>query len=369
MLGSYITPNMFAGYLKTAFLAGRVEGVFNPYASQSGLQGTIFGVMNLLFEKASLNTYLRWTIFRAANAAFFVAMMLFLSLWIWRRIGVLGAVAAFSCTIFSTYSTMTMPNLYWVTWTMLLPMVLSAAACDWLKKCGRRPAVWVTLVGISVLGRCMCGFEFVSVVMVATELPVVLEWLMAESKDRRAWFRLAVWMGIAQLAAFALAVVIWILQVYWMSGDWQMVRDAVLHTIAKRTGLFPKWAGENAAELESLKVSKLKVLLMYLPQKIFLDQFTILQIITIAAASFIPPALLGWKRSERRLELMRQAKFTGVALFSLAAPLSWHILASGHSWIHTHVNVFLWLIPAVPLLLAAAGGNLQLLAKIIRDRI
>ena len=368
LLGTYTTPDSFAGYLKVAFLDGQIEGEFHPYTSQSGLQGTLFGAIDLLFEKAMLDTYLRWTIFRAINAVLFVAMMLFLGLWLWRKTGILGALAAFSCSFLSTYSTMTMSNLYWVTWTMLLPMVLSAAVCEWVKEGKRRTIAAVSLVGVSVLIRCMCGFEFISVVMVAAELPIVLEWLLAEPRERKSWFLLAVWVGLAQLAAFALAIMIWVVQLCLESDDRRSAVSVVVQTIAKRTGLFSQSVAENPVVLESLQASKYQVLQQYLPQKLFLDLLTIKQILSIAVVSFLPLIPFGIRDKKRVPNIVSQAKFTGLAIFSLSAPMSWFILASGHSWLHTHVNVFLWLIPSVPLLLAAAGGNVQLLIKNIRGR-
>ena len=50
-------------------------------------------------------------------------------------------------------------------------------------------------------------------------------------------------------------------------------------------------------------------------------------------------------------------------LFSALAPISWFFLASGHAYIHTHIDHLLWLFPFVPICLAYIGKNVVEIMK------
>jgi len=52
-----------------------------------------------------------------------------------------------------------------------------------------------------------------------------------------------------------------------------------------------------------------------------------------------------------------------VTWFSILAPLSWFVLAKGHSFIHTHLNHILWYIPFLLLGFAYVGFVFELLFR------
>lgn len=61
------------GYLRDCFREGEIpQGEWNSYTHQSGLQGTLFGFVNLIFESFSLGGKIRWAALRFGNSVLYV---------------------------------------------------------------------------------------------------------------------------------------------------------------------------------------------------------------------------------------------------------------------------------------------------------
>ena len=364
-LGRYF-PMGESGYMKESFLQGAVEGEWKSYTHQSGLQGTLYGVANLILKVFVPQTNIRWAVLRFVNSVLYIAGMLLLCRWIWQKTGFAAALTGFSCVLLAGISTETMPNLYWVTWTLLLPFLVSTAVCGWVER-DRKHTVWdAAFIGGAVLLRCLCGFEFISGVMIAAELPVFFELLCAEKEHRIFWFRWALLVAAFQLAAFALSFGIWLVQDLLYFQDWALVKEDILATIAKRTGAFSEWIPDNEAYIESLEDPRLNVLKWYLNEKLYLNMLSILDLMKWALVSYIPLLLHGIYKKKASRELIRQGRWLIFAFASVLGPASWYVLASGHSSIHKLVNGVLWLFPTLPLLLAAVGGNIAAADAVLR---
>lgn len=364
-LGRYL-PKGESGYMKEVFLQGAAEGEWNAYTHQSGLQGTLYGMANLILKAFVPQTNIRWAMLRFANSVLYIAGMLLLCRWIWKKTGFAAALAGFSCVLLVEYSTKTMPNLYWVTWTLLLPFLVATAVCGWVRRDKKHAVLGAALIGGAVLLRCLCGFEFISGVMIAAELPVLFELLCAEKEQRIFWFKWALMVAAFQLAAFALSFGIWLIQDFFYLQDWALVKEDILATIAKRTGAFSEWVPDNEAYIKSLEDPRLNVLKWYLEEKQYLNMLSILDLMKWTLISYIPLLIHGVYKKKASQELIRQGRWLIFAFASVLGPASWYVLASGHSSIHKIVNGVLWLFPTLPLLLAAIGGNIAAADAVLR---
>lgn len=360
----YYAPQKESGYLEQAFLNGEVEGDYEEYTHQTGLQGTAFGIINRLLQPLSPQS--RMNILKFGNSVLLVFGMLLVCIWLGKRMGITAGVLAFSSVLLCRYSTMAMPNLYWVIWTILLPMLAAIAVCEMTKSRERLSAVGIILVGIAAFIRFLCGFEYTSTVMVAAEIPVLLEWTFAEKKNRGLWVRLGLWLAVSQLSAFMAAMVIWILQDFWLLKDWNLVIQDILSTIAKRTGAFSQWMPEEDVFEQSLQVGKIQVVGRYLTEAVYMGKVSITGLVVCAAVSLLPVVIWEKMRKNSYVLTVRQLKYFALAAVSCLAPVSWYVLASGHSWIHIYVNMLLWLFPALPMLLGVIGNNIAVLERIER---
>lgn len=355
------------GELRQQFLQERPpEGEFIPYKHQSGLQGTAFGWVNKLLKPFVHSPERRQKLLWFGNSVLFIVCMISLSIWIYREMGFLPACFSFSAVFLSQCSTMTMANLYWVSWTMLLPILAAAAACERYQKEQKFPWGWVVVVSAAVLLRCLCGFEFVSTVMVASEIPVLFKLIKAEKSERKRWCQLAVWIGAGEMAAFAVAMGLWVGQEAFYWGNWSALYHDILETIAKRTGFLKHQVDIAPVYQESLQANRFQVVWEYFTIKVFMLKYSIIQLWEAGAVSTLIVTALAYHNKNKTAVVSCMRNFF-LAIVSSLAPISWYYLASAHSYIHTNINSILWLFPCLPLVLALIGANLALIDSILGE--
>lgn len=281
--------------------------------------------------------------------------------------GFWASVFSFTTVLFSQWATISMSNLYWVTWTLILPMILTSYACEvYEKKDGKIVYAWFAIIGGSVLLRAMCGFEFISSVMVASEIPVFCKFLKAKKQDRKRWVKLAFWIGLSEIIAFVLAMIIWMIQELLYYGNWYDLWKDIFTTVAKRTGFLQKRVDIAASYQESLQAGRLDVVQEYLNIEIFFNKYSILWFLKWGMlSSILVGGLAFWKKKyETVFSCLRDLLLVTI---SCLAPISWYFLASAHSYIHTHINPLLWLFPCLPLALALIGANLARIDSILGE--
>lgn len=211
--------------------------------------------------------------------------------------------------------------------------------------------------------RFMSGFEFVSTVMIAAELPAAY-YLISDRKNWRKWFWFCVKVAAVLFGAFVFCILVWMIQnLILFSGTGGGIQN-MLTVIAKRTGLF--YSGDVAQQIndwsplyqQSLTAPKLQVLSNFLKSTThFCGSFTLSR--TIAALVIMLAVTwsilfgIGRLLGKNFLHPMRRnLPFCGMLGIALLAPLSWFFLASGHSYIHFAIIEFLWLFPVLPLMIA-----------------
>ena len=140
------------------------------------------------------------------------------------------------------------------------------------------------------------------------------------------------------------------------------IRTIFVEDIARRTyGDASAFSGETA---ESLRASPFDVLKIYLfeypgkrtmlvPGKAFL---------AMMAFTFVGVAL----RLALRERLARRDAWMLVVFF--AVPVSWFVLAKGHSYTQTHINFVLWFIGFMPALIYVTLSTVVVGARMVIDR-
>ena len=364
-LGKYVPEGQY-GYLRESFLRGNAEGQWSAYTHQTGLQGTLYGALNLVLKMVVSSAKVRWAALRFGNSALCVAAMLLMAGWIRKKAGLAAAAAGFSCVFLVPYSLMSLPNLYWATWTLAVPFVVSATECEWISREQKHLIAGAALIGAATFLRCLCGFEFISSVMIAAELPVLWELLCAEKHRRGFWLRGAFLVAAFQLAAFGLSFGLWMIQDFLYLRDWTLVKADVLATIAKRTGAFAEWMPADEAYAASLQVPRLKILTWYFSEAIYAKVFPVAGLMLLAVFSYILLQACERIFKKKSAKTARMGRWLIFALASTAGPASWFLLASGHSFIHRTINEVMWLFPTLPLLLAAIAGNVAALVSMLR---
>lgn len=239
---------------------------------------------------------------------------------------------------------------------MLLPMTITACWCS--ESLDAKSTKYLVFLGVAFLFRFMCGFEFVSTVMLCSEVPVVYSYIRDFSipEKRRKYFRIAVAVGTIAILMFIFALGIWFLQLYLCDG-WHSALGKIFETIAKRTGVFEDRAEIQEIFKESLEINRFQVVAMYLQSEKMWGIFGIKELVLVEVVLKVICCL----KNRDSLCSVPQELFE--LLFSALAPISWFFLASGHAYIHTHIDHLLWLFPFVPICLAYIGKNVVEIMK------
>lgn len=330
--------------------------IFWTYTHQSGIQGTVAGVINLVLCALKLAPQQRLAVLSFLNVWLFCLLFAAIVFWIYREMGLVAAALCCGGTLFSPWTLCSIGNLYWVMWLYLLPLALGFWLCRTHEQRDRLPRWAYAAIAASVFFRFLCGFEFTSSVLICMEIPVVYycvkHW--GDAAQRKKWLRAALWLGVCGLAAFVGAMLVLCVQSVMHWGGFARALEEILRTVSVRTGAFGSMFDAPGVYGESLAVPISEILRSYLGEYTVTGGLTMRALLCVwAAVTALTAALFAYRRQAALLR--RTAVFTLTVLVSLLAPVSWFVLARGHSSIHVGINYILWLLPVLPLLLAHCG--------------
>ena len=186
----------------------RYEGpdAFAYYPAQYGLQGKVFGALSsyipvyaVVFTMQMICSYL--------TAAVFVLITMLL----YRKYDSIMAVCFFATVWLSPWVVNFARNLYWVEFTWFIPMLLGLFCSIYVRKKWCR---FLSYIGVflSILVKCLCGYEYITCVMMAMISFLVIDLIQAILKKdkQQVWllFKTTFVMGIVALLGFAVALLI-----------------------------------------------------------------------------------------------------------------------------------------------------------------
>ena len=302
------------------------------YKSQYGFQGKFFRYIARFMEDdqaiATLNL-----ICSIATALVFVMIVYLISLK-YNRI----LAGCFLITFWlSPWIVNFARNLYWVEFTWFIPMAIGLF-CAWKinsRKC--RIASYI-LTLITITGKCLCGYEYISVVMMGLIAFLLVDLVLAFiSKDRHQsvlLLRTSVIIGIMALIGFAIAICIHAP----LRGNGNLIagiKDIIEQDVMRRTN-GSDLNNFDAASWPSLNASVWEVFCMYF-------HFSTEVIMGISGNLFpaiciIPLCIFGYEYKMKKLNVELLSMYIVFFLTSI----SWFCLAKAHSYIHTHMNYVLW---------------------------
>lgn len=319
---------------------------FEPYRAQLGLHQPVYAALASTFGLDDLTQLQRLA--AAATAAALVG----LGLLYHRLFGALFATLFVAGFAISPMFTTMARNLYWSPVLFFLPALAGAAMQ--LDPSPRRRPLWLVAAGVATFMKSASTYEYLTTVVLLACAPALVAPLFRGERPQvgRA---AAIWLACVAgfLAAFVLHAS--------TRGDTLMAGATSIYVedIARRTYGDPD--GQTGEARESLEASALDVLHIYLrsgypgsremgmPGKVFLA------LIALAAAGVAIQAIRG-----RRDLALRDA---AVLTVFFAVPVSWIVLAKGHSYTQTHINFVLWAFFNGALVFAAISAGSALLGR------
>jgi hypothetical protein len=377
-LGRYSRPQLEAQYVVARDLYAQRDtaGTFERYASQFGLQGRLFGSL------ADRGFGRLWELH--AVAAALLSLVVAGLYWAVRRdFGTAAALGFSAALILSPWMVVFARNLYWFPATWFLPTLIAMYFAPRIYT-ERSSRVWMlALIFSAYLLKLLCGYEYVTTIAIATCVPLIYHGARLGSGSWRILGGMAA-NGVALVAAFGLALALHAHSLSKEGGSgWahvvlvakkRVASDQPEETARQVCDGDPKCERQIA---ESLTINPVIVTARYFAFRDFvpwlgtydLDEEQkeasrsliaapslkqaglVLQTLgTTTAAAMILNALLfmvfvlwlalALRTSGRPLQLALGCAFL--------APLSWFVLAKGHSYSHYHLNYVLWYLPFIP---------------------
>ncbi len=323
-----------------------------PYTSQVGLPGIVLAAVPLPAE---------WTVPVAAAGMALVAAALVAAVlvggqrWLGPPTGDVGCVLAAASPAFLPFA----PSLYWALGLMLLPFALVWCLAPRATTRGRQ-VLLIAGIGLAVLAKCLCGYEYVTTVILA---PVAAAWFHLHRAAVPFSMRAAAAAVVvtAGLAGFAGALGLHVAQNELVMGTDGVaaIRDrATARTVADpaseaRTGggdgsrlrfaarcfwgFFEQPAVSVAGGFGRVRAD--------VPLKWVAGVALALAAAAGLARGRLPRAVVG---------------MAGAVVIGLGAGVSWQVLAVNHMCVHDHLNRVVYVVPFLPLAFLAVGSAVGL---------
>lgn len=328
---------------------------YGTYKSHYGLQGNFFGIFTKFMVPQKVFAFSN-LLCSLLTAAVFVAIVLL----IYKKYNFVFAACFYSVFLLAPVLVNFARNLYWVEFTWFVPMLAGLLCAVYFDNKKIRMLSFV-LAFVSVLIKSLCGYEYISTVLVA-----MMAFLFADfaacivKKDIRRsaeYFKVMSVMGVLAVAGFAVAIVMHAA----VRGDGNLMAgiSEIWHKDVLRRTLGGNPADFSEAYAASLNASVTDVVRLYLnPEPEIISGisgswFKVLMVLPVAA--FVFDAVRDRKLNTHQIMLY---------LVTFIASMSWFVLAKSHSYEHTHLNVAMWYFGFIQLCIAIP---LDRIVKIIKS--
>lgn len=317
---------------------------FSVYFGQVGVQGNFFALVDKILKTAGLSPGTRLKILQTATAAA-LAIVIGWIVWMFSiEFGRGGALAAYLLMFLSPWLTVFARNLYWVPFTWFLPIALTWHFYVTHPAKRAFDPISTAACGTALALKALCGFEYVSDIA-GTMATIVLYGSLGAGVSFRRLIWNSVSLIVAGVTAIGSSIGLQILCLGVYLGSFSAATNDFFFRISKRTYGDPSQFGELYAL--SLKANPFDVLLQYFSGS------PILRVPRVEAGWIVIPlfiALLAGSIFLLKNGKDEAARWTGARLLllvfgSFISSVSWHILAKGHSQVHTHMNYVLWHLP------------------------
>lgn len=335
---------------------GRTDSGYQPYLSQNGGQGFVFGLLDRMLPWSS---GARLEGFHALTAFLTAAALTGVLLWFLGECGGWAAGCALAAMLLSQWLTVFGRNLWWSLAMFYVPML---ALMAWF---ARRPVrehhagrTLAALVFGAVFAKCFAtGFEYLTTTLVMMVTPFVYHAVRDRLPARSFGKGALVLAGSSCLAVLA-SLLLLLLQIAAVKGSLAAGIEHVVWSLGRRThGATGAYTAEYAASLDAGVVG---VLWRYVAgtfldlgnyvtvsSPLLADVVLKIRYLHLLVLFLLATLFLLARRNVVEGERRRHVALVVATWFSLLAPLSWFVVFKAHSVVHTHMNFIVWQMPFV----------------------
>ena len=306
--------------------------MLEAYVSQYGLQGKVFRHLARYMEEDNIISNL-CLICSLATALVFVLITMILA----KKYNKLLAGCFFVTFWLSPWIISFSKNTYWVEFTWFIPMLVGLF-CAW--KIEDRRCRWASYIVcvISICLKCLCGYEYISVVMmgmISFMLVDAASSLIEKNKEKTILLVGTIFIiGLMALAGFMLAIVIHAK----LRGNGDIlagIKEIIAQDVIRRT------SGGNLNEFDPVYWQSFNASIWETYSTYFKFDTEIITGIRgnlFPLLCIIPLCVFGVDYKKKNLNPVLPIMYVVFFLTSI----SWFCLGKGHSYLHTFLNYVLW---------------------------
>ena len=301
--------------------------MFEDYVSQVGLQGFVFSFM---YNKLHIPI----KIMNILCSMLLVAVLISICIILCKKYSKFLGIVFYITFLLSPWIIAFARNLYWVEFTWFLPALLALI----LSLNHSRRKICVPLIYIAIFIKCLCGYEYLSSIILFTVSFFIIDFIQSKNKkERKEIIKTIIAVSIACALGFLTAIVIH----SYLRGDGNIVNglvDIYKQDVARRTlNISGSEQFENTIYEKSINATIFATVKKYFTwsTNIILgiegQYFRIMVFLTIIIVLY--NYMKHKENSKRDLSMF---------IMFLITTMSWYILGKSHSYIHTSMNYALW---------------------------
>jgi len=346
---------------QTKLFIGEIEGgYYEEYNSQVGMQGILWSQVDIAFRKIGVEPALRLAIYRGITSLLFALVLATIIVILYFDIGVEASCFLLFTIMLSKWQVYMGNNLYWMVFTMFMPMLVVFVALK-LEEFGKRINIFLVslLVMFFVFLKAAMGYEFISTILISMLCPLIY-FAVKNSWPKKILFSRCFLIGIFGLLGFVFAVLLHTYQLSLATGDVEKAVSVIKDRVLTRTYDDPEnYIGTPF--YESQKASAFSVVLNEYLLRGGTFRLKIPYLFWLVVLVFITYKVYKEKYllPEYRKENLIINALIITTWVSILAPLSWFVLAKSHSYIHTDINIILWHLPFMIFSFALIGYILR----------
>lgn len=299
---------------------------FIPYVSQVGIQSLLFKELGDWFNVYEVENL------KKINSILFVFTIFILSVLYVRLFNPWFAIIFLTTFVFSPWVVPIARNLYWVPFTWFLPAIFSSFYFLSVKKSMKYFSL--IMIFLSFAFKCMAGYEFISSITLLTAAPVFLSPFF--NKTIRS-YNFKDFYLVFFTCVIAFVVVLLIHSGMRGSSILEGLRNIYEYDVKRRT-YGDAQSFSNVEIQKSLNATVWYVVSMYTAGW------------STDIVKFVSGGTFPWLTSFVLILCIVNRSWKGLIAFVyvLSIPLSWYVLAKGHSEVHVFINFVLWYMLFIP---------------------
>lgn len=299
---------------------------FESYTSQYGLQGHIFSFLKINFN-------IPFKLLNILCSSLLAIVLFFICYIISNKYSKLLGIIFYLTFLLSPWVIAFANNLYWVEFTWFLPTLFALM----LSQNYSKKRIYVPLIFASILIKCLCGYEYITSIMLMTISFFIVDLFTCKKEQRKQIFITILIVGVSCLAAFILALLIHA-NLRGNGNILEGIKQIYENDIVRRTLNLP---GSDKFDQtvfgNSIKASIFDTINKYFVWNtniIFGISGEFFKLLIFSSFIFaIYDVIEKSKTSKRNLAMY---------VIFLITTLSWYVLGKSHSYIHVHLNYVLW---------------------------